>query len=56
MITVINIQGQVVRLLFYGQDNDDPKLSKLPIWVNKKIAEIVPLSVLGKKSRNEKYG
>jgi hypothetical protein len=36
------VQDQVFRLLIYGQDNGDIKVSKSPIWVNKKIAECVP--------------
>jgi hypothetical protein len=32
---------QVVELFSYGRDNDDAKVSKSPIRVNKKIAEIV---------------
>jgi hypothetical protein len=35
--------------------NDDAKVSKSPIWVNKKIAESVPLYALGQNCRNEKY-
>ncbi len=35
------VQGQVVRLLIYGKVNCDAKVSKSPIWVNNKIAEIV---------------
>jgi hypothetical protein len=37
------VHGQVVRLLIYGKVNCDAKVSKLPIWVNMKIAECVPL-------------
>jgi hypothetical protein len=35
---------QVVELFNYEKENDDAKISKFPIWVNRKIAEIVPHS------------
>jgi len=37
------VQGQVVGLLIYGLENDDAKISKFPIGVNRKIADCVPL-------------
>jgi len=40
------VQGQVVKLFVYGWKNDDPKISKSPISVNGKIADIVPLGNL----------
>jgi hypothetical protein len=49
------VHGQVVRLLIYGKVNCDAKVSKLPIWVNMKIAEYVPLYAPGQNFRNEKY-
>jgi len=36
------VQGQIVRAFFYGQDNDDANLPKIQIRVNMKIAGIVP--------------
>ena len=36
------VQGQVVSLLIYRWDNDDPKVPKFPNWLNRKIAEYVP--------------
>jgi hypothetical protein len=30
------VLGQVVRLLIYGWDDEDAKVSKSPIWINKK--------------------
>jgi hypothetical protein len=36
------VQDQVVDLLIYGKDNDDAKISKFPIWVNRKVADYVP--------------
>jgi len=46
------VQGQAVRLVVYGVDNDDAKVSKSPISVNRKIAQSVPLSASGRNSRN----
>jgi hypothetical protein len=37
------VQGQVVRLVVYRQENYDVNVSKFPISVNRKIAEFVPL-------------
>jgi hypothetical protein len=31
------VRGQIVRFLIYGKRNNDAKVSKSPIWVNKKI-------------------
>ncbi len=39
-------QGQAVRLVVHGVDNDDAKVSKSPISVNRKIAESVSLGKL----------
>jgi hypothetical protein len=44
------VQGQVFGLVFYQQDNDGAKISKSPIWVNRKIAEIVPVQKLQKST------
>ncbi len=30
------VRGQVVRLLIYGWYDEDAKVSKSPIWINKK--------------------
>jgi len=49
------VQGQVVGLLIYWQENDDAKVSKPLIWVNRKIAGYVPLYAIGQNSKNEKY-
>jgi hypothetical protein len=49
------VQDQVVDLLIYGKDSDDAKVSKSHIWVNRKIAAIVPISALRKGVRYEKY-
>jgi len=35
-------RGQIVGSVAYGVENDGPKVSKSAIWVNNKIAEIVP--------------
>jgi hypothetical protein len=35
------VQGQIVRLVAHGLENDDAKVSKSPISVNGKIAEPV---------------
>jgi len=35
-------QGRVVRRLSYGKENDDVKVSKPPVSVNRKIAQSVP--------------
>jgi hypothetical protein len=33
------VRDQVVRLVFYGEKKDNAKVSKSPIWVNRKITE-----------------
>jgi hypothetical protein len=44
--------GQVVKLQIHSRVNDDAKVSKSPIWVNRKIAEYVPRKS-GKNIRGE---
>ena len=36
------VQGQIVSFLFYWWENDNPKVPKSPIRVNKEIAGYVP--------------
>ncbi len=49
------VRGQVDRWRIYGQDNVGAKVSKCIIWVNRKIAQIAPISTSGPNSRNEKH-
>ena len=47
------VQGEVVMLHIHGKYNDDAKVSKSSIWVNRKIAECRPLSAPGRNSRED---
>ena len=48
-------RAQVVSLRIYGQHQEVAKISKILIFVNKEIAEYVPLSALRQNFWNEKY-